>query len=104
MPLANFGSFANDEIEEIFCGSHDESCWKKEELLENIIPAHGFTHESQTYLNFIETLTEFTKEEQKCFLKFITGSTRLPYGGKRRKREKIKFLFINYLFEKLNFF
>jgi E3 ubiquitin-protein ligase TRIP12 len=79
--LNNFSPFSNDEIEEIFCGSHDDGCWKKEDLLENIIPAHGFTQESPTYLNFIEVLSEFNKDEQKCFLKFITGSTRLPYGG-----------------------
>ena len=36
---------------------------------------------SKTYLEFINYICEFNSEEQKMFLKFVTGSPRLPIGG-----------------------
>ena len=36
---------------------------------------------SVEYLNFLKMLTELSKEERRKFLKFITGSPRLPNGG-----------------------
>ena len=49
--------------------------------MKNLLPAHGFTHSSATYLNLIEILGGYSAKEQQEFLRFVTGSPRLPCGG-----------------------
>lgn len=41
----------------------------------------GYTVNSQTILNFWEVLSEFDEEKKKNFLKFLTGSDRVPLKG-----------------------
>lgn len=50
-------------------------------LIENIIPAHGYHSKSHEFLDFLKFITNLEGEERRKFLKFITGSTRLPHGG-----------------------
>jgi E3 ubiquitin-protein ligase TRIP12 len=63
----------------IRCG--DSEWQNKEELTKNIDPDHGFTRKSTQYLNFIRYITELPAEKRQEFLKFLTGSKRLPIGG-----------------------
>ena len=73
----------SDEIELIVCGNNDdEKEWTSQNLKENIIPAHGYNETSNTYLNLIEYMTKLTKNQRRQFLTFVTGSPRLPLGGK----------------------
>ena len=44
---------------------------------------------SQSFKNFIKILTEFTNDEKKMFLKFVTGAERLPYGGFKNLNPKL---------------
>ena len=50
-------------------------------LLEAWKPDHGFTLESKAIRNLAEILATYTKEEQRLFLQFVSGSPRLPVGG-----------------------
>ena len=45
-------------------------------------PDHGYTHDSRTVKNLYEILASYTGDEQRQFLRFVTGSPRLPVGGK----------------------
>ena len=36
---------------------------------------------SKTFNDFLELMRSFSKEERRSFVRFVTGSPRLPYGG-----------------------
>lgn len=47
-----------------------------------MIPAHGYHEKSKEYLNFLKFISELEpQQERRKFLKFVTGSSRLPHGG-----------------------
>mmetsp|Transcript_15893 Transcript_15893/g.26789 ORF Transcript_15893/g.26789 Transcript_15893/m.26789 type:complete len:114 (-) Transcript_15893:54-395(-) len=46
-----------------------------------IVPDHGFSQSSQQYKDFIRYVTELDSGNRQQFLKFLTGSKRLPIGG-----------------------
>uniref|UniRef100_A0A7S3MRM0 HECT-type E3 ubiquitin transferase n=1 Tax=Fabrea salina TaxID=342563 RepID=A0A7S3MRM0_9CILI len=73
-------TFLEEEIEDFICGGSHEK-WDLETLKAQVVPAHGYTHTSQTYLDLLRVLSEFSKEEQRSFLQFVTGAPRLPLGG-----------------------
>ncbi|KAJ5074748.1 e3 ubiquitin-protein ligase trip12 [Anaeramoeba ignava] len=55
--------------------------WTKELLKNNIKCEHGYSSESQVVEFFVEFLLELSPNDQRKFLQFITGSSRLPVGG-----------------------
>lgn len=73
----------SNEVELMVCGNNDdEKEWTVQNLKENIIPAHGYNETSNTYLNMIEYMAKLNKNQRRQFLTFVTGSPRLPLGGK----------------------
>eukprot|EP01017_Pseudomicrothorax_dubius_P044457 TRINITY_DN7512_c0_g2_i2.p1 TRINITY_DN7512_c0_g2~~TRINITY_DN7512_c0_g2_i2.p1 ORF type:complete len:290 (+),score=78.35 TRINITY_DN7512_c0_g2_i2:193-1062(+) len=86
--LSSLRLFSASEIEKLYCGAGLEK-WDKQTLFENIVPAHGFTATSQTFLNLVEVMSEFNESERRQFLKFITGSPRLPLGGFKNLNPKL---------------
>lgn len=56
--------------------------WDMRTLGEACKPDHGFTNESRAIRFLLEILTSYDTHEQRLFLQFITGSPRLPTGGK----------------------
>lgn len=48
---------------------------------------HGFSSESRAVKNLLKVMSEFSVEERRQFLQFITGSPKLPIGGKPCERE-----------------
>ena len=46
-----------------------------------IQPDHGYTRSSPQYNYFLKYMTEMPKEQRGNFLKWLTGSKRLPMGG-----------------------
>lgn len=75
----------SDEVELIVWGNNDDDKeWTSQNLKENIIPAHGYNETSNTYLNIIEYMIKLNKNQRRQFLTFVTGSPRLPLGGKIR--------------------
>lgn len=51
-------------------------------LMECCRPDHGYTHDSRAVKFLFEILSLYTREEQRAFLQFVTGSPRLPVGGR----------------------
>lgn len=50
-------------------------------LVDVVKADHGFQSESRAFKNLLEVMSEFSKEERRQFLQFITGSPKLPIGG-----------------------
>lgn len=67
----------------MICGTlrNEEEWLSTAKLSEHIVPAHGFHTKSAQYVNFLRFITELTKDDRRKFLKFVTGSPRLPNGG-----------------------
>ena len=72
--------FTSEELEEIIFGS-DKQKWEYEILFENLKPEHGYTKNSKIFKYLIQYMTSLDKNEQKQFLIFTTGASRLPLGG-----------------------
>mmetsp|Transcript_8063 Transcript_8063/g.15862 ORF Transcript_8063/g.15862 Transcript_8063/m.15862 type:complete len:1257 (-) Transcript_8063:6073-9843(-) len=78
--LEKYRQFDWYEIEDLVCGAGLEK-WDFQTLLEAIVPAHGYNSQSATYINLLTILSQFTQEDRRLFLTFVTGSPRLPIGG-----------------------
>ena len=50
-------------------------------LMETCRPDHGYTHDSQPVRFLYEILSSYDAAEQSLFVRFVTGSPRLPIGG-----------------------
>ncbi|TNV72471.1 hypothetical protein FGO68_gene6592 [Halteria grandinella] len=83
-PVDNLRPFAgNLELEDMICGTQrNEDEWANPaKLAEFITPAHGFHQTSPQFLYFVRFMSELAMEDRRKFLRFITGSPRLPNGG-----------------------
>lgn len=83
-PLQNLGLFFPDELESVFCGSPKDtiSGWDAKTLMECCRPDHGYNSDSRAIRFLFEVLSSYNREEQRLFVQFLTGSPRLPVGGK----------------------
>lgn len=43
---------------------------------------HGYNLDSKTVRNLLQVMNEYTPAERREFLQFVTGSPKLPIGGK----------------------
>ncbi|XP_037942142.1 E3 ubiquitin-protein ligase TRIP12 isoform X3 [Teleopsis dalmanni] len=75
--------FYPEELENVFCGSGSSNFqrWDIKMLQECCRTDHGFTQESQAIQYLYDILSSYSREEQRAFLQFVTGSPRLPTGG-----------------------
>ncbi|KAK9761025.1 Ubiquitin fusion degradation protein 4 [Basidiobolus ranarum] len=78
-PLKHLNAFSPEELVMLF-GQAEED-WSSEVLLDAIKADHGYTLESRPIRYLIEILSNFTSEERREFLQFVTGSPKLPIGG-----------------------
>ena len=79
VPHSLVSLFDEYELELIMCGIPDDldlEDWKS-----NTAYQAGYTAESETILWFWEVVEELTKEEQVKLLQFVTGTSRVPWGG-----------------------
>jgi len=82
--LAPFCHSSSDgsDLEQIVCGSASKDAdWTQESLLKHIEPDHGYTRKSPQYLQFLRYISNIEPNNRPMFLKFLTGSKRLPIGG-----------------------
>jgi E3 ubiquitin-protein ligase TRIP12 len=49
--------------------------------MDSIKADHGFNLDSKSVRNLLHTMSEYTAQERREFLQFITGSPKLPIGG-----------------------
>ncbi len=72
--------FKSNELENLICSSLEKK-WEENEIFDNIKAEHGITKKSEILKYLIKFMTNLNKEEQKKFLLFTTGTSRLPVGG-----------------------
>ena len=82
LPTHHLRAFAPEELDLLFNGSRDQ--WDREPVMEALKFDHGFTRSSRAISYLLDTMCEFTDAERRQFLKFVTGSPRLPVGGLAR--------------------
>ncbi|KAL3536312.1 hypothetical protein ACH5RR_004773 [Cinchona calisaya] len=78
-PIKHLQLFTEDELERLLCG--ERGLWDLNELVDHIKFDHGYTASSPPILNLLQIIQEFDHEQQRSFLKFVTGAPRLPSGG-----------------------
>lgn len=54
--------------------------------MDSIKADHGYNLDSKSVRNLLTTISQYTLEERRDFLQFITGSPKLPIGGKHHMR------------------
>jgi E3 ubiquitin-protein ligase TRIP12 len=72
--------FAADELETLICGNVEQD-WSRQAILEAANYTHGFSVNSRVSGWFATVLSEFDEEQRRKFLRFATGSPRLPPRG-----------------------
>uniref|UniRef100_A0A1A9UR52 E3 ubiquitin-protein ligase n=1 Tax=Glossina austeni TaxID=7395 RepID=A0A1A9UR52_GLOAU len=82
-PIQRLRMFYPEELENVFCGSGNNCYqrWDVKMLQESCRTDHGFTQDSQAIKYLYDILSTYTRDEQRLFLQFVTGSPRLPTGG-----------------------
>ena len=51
-------------------------------LLDSIKADHGFNMDSKSVRNLLHVMSELSPPQKRDFLQFVTGSPKLPIGGK----------------------
>mmetsp|Transcript_6882 Transcript_6882/g.12318 ORF Transcript_6882/g.12318 Transcript_6882/m.12318 type:complete len:1801 (-) Transcript_6882:1695-7097(-) len=74
--------FQPEELEVLLCGPEYEH-WSPEFLAEVSSCDHGYTYDSHAVQSLFQVLSGLEKDEQRAFMRFITGTPRLPVGGLR---------------------
>uniref|UniRef100_A0A3Q0KSY1 E3 ubiquitin-protein ligase n=2 Tax=Schistosoma mansoni TaxID=6183 RepID=A0A3Q0KSY1_SCHMA len=110
--------FQPDEMENLFCGESsprfnslsinqtgeiksmqlsdknysltDEEGWDVQSLTQSCCCDHGYTPQSRAIRLLFEIMSEFTPEQRRLFVQFVTGSPRLPVGGFRALKPPLK--------------
>ena len=78
-PLSSLTPFYEDEIEAMLCGTGE--AWTAEGLGAVIKFDHGYNATSAPIIALLEVLAELDAVDQRRFLRFVTGTPRLPPGG-----------------------
>ncbi len=73
-------AFTADELIMLF--GRVEEDWSLETLMDSIKADHGFNMDSKSVKNLLQTMSELTPTQRRDFLQFVTGSPKLPIGGK----------------------
>jgi len=50
--------------------------------MDSIKADHGFNMDSKSVRNLLQTMSELSLPQRRDFLQFVTGSPKLPIGGK----------------------
>ncbi|GAA6053157.1 hypothetical protein JCM3770_002881 [Rhodotorula araucariae] len=78
-PVRDLQTFTPAEL--VMMTAAVEEDWTVETLANSTKADHGFTMDSRPVRDFLGIMSEFSPEERREFLSFITGSPRLPIGG-----------------------
>ncbi|KAL3531894.1 hypothetical protein ACH5RR_005415 [Cinchona calisaya] len=78
-PIRHLQLFTEEELERLLCGERE--LWDSNELLNHLKFDHGYTASSPPIVNLLQIIQEFDHEQQRLFLRFVTGAPRLPSGG-----------------------
>jgi len=81
-PIERLGAFEADELDLLLNGSREK--WLPSVIVEYLKFDHGYTRNSRAVGFLLEILCELSPQDVSTFLKFVTGSPRLPVGGLAR--------------------
>ncbi|ETK96949.1 hypothetical protein L915_00429 [Phytophthora nicotianae] len=59
------------------------------DLREHMVCDHGYTADSRAIAHLVSILCELSVDEQRLFVRFVTGANRLPLGGLRNLEPKL---------------
>lgn len=79
-PYTALKAFTPDELVMLFGRTVED--WSLETLMDSIKADHGFNLDSKSVRNLLQTMSEFEEKKRRDFLQFVTGSPKLPIGGK----------------------
>jgi E3 ubiquitin-protein ligase TRIP12 len=79
--------FSYSELDDMICGCEEQ--WTVQYLIENTRCDHGYTQSSKAVQYLFTVMSEMTSTEQRLFLKFVTGSSKLPSGGLKALNPKM---------------
>lgn len=79
-PYSALKAFTPDELVMLF--GRVEEDWSLETLMDSIKADHGYNLDSKSVRNLLQIMSELPEEGRRGFLQFITGSPKLPIGGK----------------------
>jgi E3 ubiquitin-protein ligase TRIP12 len=79
-PYAAIQAFTPDELVMLF-GRVDED-WSLETLMDAIKADHGYNLDSKSVRNLLQIMSSLSTQDRREFLQFVTGSPKLPIGGK----------------------
>jgi E3 ubiquitin-protein ligase TRIP12 len=79
-PYQSLRAFTPSELVMLFGQAKED--WSIETLMDSIKADHGFNMDSRSVRNLLQTMSELDSQERRDFLQFVTGSPKLPIGGK----------------------
>ncbi|KAG3027796.1 hypothetical protein PC121_g14665 [Phytophthora cactorum] len=80
------------ELEELLSDRGTGSTmWDRDgvDLREHMVCDHGYTADSRAIAHLVSILCELSVDEQRLFVRFVTGANRLPLGGLRNLEPKL---------------
>jgi hypothetical protein len=83
LPLETCKIWSEVELASLIMGSsvRDNTFWTTEHLASHIKAQHGFNAASRCFRDLLGAMSEFSTEERRRFLTFVTGAPSLPIGG-----------------------
>jgi len=86
-PIQNLRLFAQQELTTLICGNQSNELvdheWSIETLRESTKCDHGYTHDSAAVRHLFQVMSEFTPQQRRKFMQFVTGTPQLPILGFR---------------------
>mmetsp|Transcript_16005 Transcript_16005/g.37085 ORF Transcript_16005/g.37085 Transcript_16005/m.37085 type:complete len:291 (+) Transcript_16005:442-1314(+) len=79
LPLHHLCAFSEPELDVLLNGQQER--WEREVVLEALRYDHGYSRDSRAVAFLVDVLCELSAPEQANFVRFVTGSPRLPIGG-----------------------
>jgi len=79
-PYSALKAFTPDELVMLF--GRVEEDWSLETLMDSIKADHGYNLDSKSVRNLLQVMSELSPQAKRDFLQFVTGSPKLPIGGK----------------------
>lgn len=80
------------ELEELLSDrGTGNTMWDRDgvDLREHMVCDHGYTADSRAIASLVSILCELSVDEQRLFVRFVTGANRLPLGGLRNLEPKL---------------
>ncbi|KAF2718385.1 hypothetical protein K431DRAFT_274818 [Polychaeton citri CBS 116435] len=78
-PYSALRAFTPNELVMLF--GRVEEDWSLGTLMDSIKADHGYNLDSKSVRNLLQTMSEFSPQDRRDFLQFVTGSPKLPIGG-----------------------